>query len=221
MLYYILSDIHLGSRFCLNDLFVSFIRNLPNEAALILNGDIIDDPESSLPDEHGKTLNLLRTESKRRRLIWVRGNHDDDYHLEQPDKIEFVRSFSIDKRLYVSHGFDFDNIMPKNRYFIILFRALHRLRVKMGAHPVHVAQYAKKWHILYSALRRHVASNAIEYAKENNFSAVTCGHTHYAEDIIIDKVRYVNTGAWTEKPVYYLKIDDTEMKLIEYNADDS
>lgn len=214
--YIITSDVHLGSRFCLHDLFLRFLENLPETTGLIMNGDTVDDPDKKFPAEHKLILDKLRNESYRRRIIWIRGNHDDRYIPTDPARIEFMPDFSIDKRLYVSHGFDFDNIMPRNRHFIMAFRLFHRFRMKLGASPVHVARYAKKWSALYKIFRRHVASNAIEHAAENGFKAVTCGHTHFAEDLKIRGIRYINTGAWTEKPVYYLHVNREKMTLRQY-----
>jgi predicted phosphodiesterase len=90
---------------------------------------------------------------------------------------------------------------------------MHGLRVKLGAKPVHVAEYAKKWKSFYRVLCRNVALNAVDCAVENGFEAVTCGHTHYPEDLAIDGIRYINTGAWTELPAYYLHITPAEMVL--------
>jgi UDP-2,3-diacylglucosamine pyrophosphatase LpxH len=195
--------------------FRVFLEQLPAEACLVLNGDTIDNPEKPLPDEHNRALQAIVKESYTRKVIWTYGNHDDSLALRDPGNIQFENSFAINNRLYVSHGFDFDNIMPRNRYFIRFFRLMHRLRILLGAPPVHVAYYAKKWSALYDILRRHVASNAVEHAKENGFEAVVCGHTHYAEDIMIDGIRYINTGAWTEKPVYYLEVNGENMGLKE------
>ena len=83
----------------------------------------------------------------------------------------------------------------------------------MGARPVHVAEYAKKWTAFYRVLRNSVARNAVQCAAENGFEAVTCGHTHYPEDVTLDGIRYINTGAWTESPAHYLHLTDHKMAL--------
>jgi UDP-2,3-diacylglucosamine pyrophosphatase LpxH len=90
---------------------------------------------------------------------------------------------------------------------------LHDLRVKLGARPVHVAQYAKKWNLFYGYLRKNVMLNAVNYAAKNGFEAVTCGHTHYAEEMFINGIRYLNTGAWTELPSHYVQITANDIKL--------
>ena len=88
---------------------------------------------------------------------------------------------------------------------------MHDLRVKLGARPIHVAQYAKKWKSFYEYLRKNVMLNAVSYAAANGFEAVTCGHTHFAEEQFVNEIRYLNTGAWTEQPTYYVRVTDKEI----------
>ena len=94
-----------------------------------------------------------------------------------------------------------------------VFRLLHGLRVKLGAKPVHVAEYAKKWNLFYKVLRKNVMMNAVKCAIKNKFEAVTCGHTHLAEDLVFDGIRYINTGAWTELPAFFLHVTADQMIL--------
>ena len=103
--------------------------------------------------------------------------------------------------------------MPRNQAFMKAFLLMHNLRVKLGAKPVHVANYAKKWEILYKVLRRNVMMNAVNCAMENGYEAVACGHTHYPEDTVFNGVRYINTGAWTESPACYLLVTAEQMTL--------
>ena len=55
--------------------------------------------------------------------------------------------------------------------------------------------------------------NAVNYAAANGFEAVTCGHTHFAEEHFVNGVKYLNTGAWTEQPTYYVRVTDNKMTL--------
>ena len=210
----IVSDVHIGSKHSLAPLFLEFVRRLPPEVMLILNGDTMHVRHWRPRVPEPEALALLRAESFRRPVVWVYGNHDEGYKLPDPGKIEFRPSYSIGKRLFISHGYDFDNVMPYHRTFIAVFRAIHHLRVWLGAEAVHVAQYAKKWKRLYEVLLKNVLMNAVEYAKEHGYEAVTCGHTHFVEDVTVDGIRYINTGAWTERPVYFLCVDDEHMDLV-------
>ena len=210
----IVSDLHIGSPYFLHEDFQRFVNNIPQDHEFIMNGDIIDDPYGKLTRHHQHTLDFIAQLSNRNRVVWIRGNHDNGYFPRGLGKIQFKRYHSINDRLLIVHGDDFDEIMPRNQVFIKAFKFMHNVRVKLGAKPVHVAHYAKKWEFLYGVLRRNVMMNAVKCARENGYEAVTCGHTHYPEDRVFNNIRYVNTGAWTESPVFYLGVTDDKMTLV-------
>jgi UDP-2,3-diacylglucosamine pyrophosphatase LpxH len=210
----VISDVHLGSRHCHLETFHRFLDSLPEGDTLVLNGDTVD-RHHRLPPGHAALLQRLADESRRRPVIWVDGNHDENFRPADPGRITFLPHFAVGRRLYVQHGFYFDRIMPYHRLFILAFRLTHRLRILLGAEPVHVAQYAKRWPHLYAVLRRNVRDNALRFARANGFAAITCGHTHYAETHTAEGIQYLNTGAWTETPVYAVVVDETTVGLHE------
>ncbi|MGD8881404.1 MAG: metallophosphoesterase family protein [Desulfobacterales bacterium] len=209
----IVSDLHIGSKFFVCQDFAYFLNNIPEDAEFILNGDIIENPCTKLRPTDQKILNCFEQMSYRQKVVWVRGNHDNGYIPQSLGQIQIKQYHSIQKRVFITHGDFFDKIMPQSRAFIKTFRMMHDLRVKLGARPVHVAEYAKKWKRFYGYLRKNVMLNAVNYAAENGFEAVACGHTHYAEEQFINGIRYFNTGAWTELPTYYVRVTDSEMTL--------
>jgi len=202
----VVSDLHIGSRYFQFGIFERFLEALPADHELIMNGDIIDSPYMKMEESDQRILDMIEDISYRQPVIWVRGNHDNGYVPRSFGKTIFKSSHRIGDRLLITHGDDFDDIMPRSRLFIRAFSLMHNLRVKLGARPVHVAEYAKKWKSFYRVLRNNVASNAVKCAAENGIEAVTCGHTHYPEDLVLDGIRYINTGAWTEFPAHYLQI---------------
>jgi UDP-2,3-diacylglucosamine pyrophosphatase LpxH len=151
--------------------------------------------------------------SLRQKVVWIRGNHDNGYVPDQLEKIQIKQHYALQKRLFITHGDFFDEVMPRNRIFIKTFKLLHDIRIKLGARPVHVAQYAKCWKSFYAYLRKNVMLNAVNYARKNGFKAVTCGHTHYAEEQFISGIQYLNTGAWTEQPTFYVHVTQNEILL--------
>jgi UDP-2,3-diacylglucosamine pyrophosphatase LpxH len=164
-----------------------------------------------------QVIDRLQQISQQQPVVWIRGNHDNGYLAKILGAAEVTRSYSIGNRLFITHGDDFDHIMPRSRFFIKAFKWMHAMRVRLGARPVHVAQYAKKWAALYRVLRKNVMLNAVDCAAENGFDAVVCGHTHFAEDLVFEGIRYINTGAWTEAPMYFLQVtpDSLELKKAE------
>lgn len=209
----IVSDLHIGSHHFLYDDFERFLRNVPEDHELILNGDIIDNPYENLKPPHQRILELIEQKSYLQRVVWVRGNHDNGYVPKGFEKVSFSSLYSLGHRLLVAHGDYFDEIMPRTQVFMLLFKLMHNLRVKLGARPVHVAQYAKKWAFLYKFLRKNVMLNAVNYTVKNGYEAITCGHTHCPEDIVFNGIRYINTGSWTEYPVFYLQVTSNGLYL--------
>ena len=209
----IVSDLHIGSQYFLYRRFDRFLENLPAGHELILNGDVIDNPYKRFETNDLEMLEKIRRHSSLRKVVWVRGNHDNSYTIGELGDIQFVRHYSLGRQLLLAHGDSFDEIMPKNMPFIRLFMLMHDLRVRLGASPVHVAHYAKKWSRFYRILRENVMMNAVKCARENGYMAVTCGHTHYPEDRMVDGARYINTGSWTEIPTFYLLQDGKHMSL--------
>jgi UDP-2,3-diacylglucosamine pyrophosphatase LpxH len=209
----IVSDLHIGSKYFVYQDFERFLNNIPEDAEFILNGDIIENPYAKLKPTDQRILNRFEKMSHRQKVVWVRGNHDNGYIPNNLGKIHTKPYHSIQKRVFITHGDFFDKVMPQSRAFIKAFRMMHNLRVKLGARPVHVAEYAKKWKRFYGYLRNNVMLNAVHCAAENGFEAVACGHTHFAEEQFFNGIRYLNTGAWTERPTYYARLTDNEITL--------
>jgi len=210
----VVSDLHIGLSHFHQKRFTDFVHSLEPGVILVLNGDVIDDPEQELDGEAAEAVGLIRAESRIRKVFWTYGNHDDTIRLQDPGQILFCKHVEIGKRLLAVHGDDFDEIMPNGLVLIRLLKRLHNLRVRLGARPVHVAEFAKKWlPLLYRILTEEVKKNAVKCALERGFSAITCGHTHYAEDAHCEGVRYVNTGCWTEEPHYCLWVEGSELSL--------
>lgn len=209
----IVSDLHIGSRYFFHEEFERFLTNIPEEYELILNGDIIDNPFTEMKPPHQRILELITQFSHSHRVVWLRGNHDNGYIPIGLGKVHSKRIYSIGHRLLIAHGDDFDDIMPRNQAFMKAFTLMHDVRVKLGGDPVHVAHYAKKWEVLYKVLRNSVMMNALKCAMQNGYEAVTCGHTHYPEDRVLNGTRYINTGAWTEFPAFYLLVTTNDITL--------
>ena len=209
----VVSDLHIGSRYFLRKNFMQFLQNVPQDYEFILNGDIINNPYGKMKPADHRLLDRFGEMSLRQNVVWVRGNHDNGYIPDNLGKIRIKQHHAVQKRLFVAHGDFFDEVMPRNQMFIRIFKIMHDLRVKLGARPIHVAQYAKKWKSFYAYLRKNIMLNAVNYAAANGFEAVACGHTHFAEEQFVNGIKYLNTGAWTERPTYYVRVTDREITL--------
>ena len=219
-LFYIVSDLHLGNAYFHQHAFDNWLQTLPEKATLILNGDVIDDPDLPLSNAHEQTLHRIVAESHQRRVIWVYGNHDADFNMVDSGEIEFVSEWAIEKRLHIVHGNNLDDLMPRHSFFKWVFRRIHHLFVALGLRDMHVAEYAKKWGLIYRVLNERVARNAVRVIEHAGIEAITCGHTHAAMDVERGGKRYINTGAWTERPLHYIRVNTTSIELCVYRGDE-
>jgi UDP-2,3-diacylglucosamine pyrophosphatase LpxH len=207
---FITSDLHLGVPQCRAEAFLSFLKSLPDGARLVLNGDIITHyhNDKTLKGIQSEVLKAIVAASYEREVVWARGNNDRKLQFQDQGKIQFVDEYAIGKRLYIAHGHQFDRLMPTVRILLVPSRVLYDAVARLLGSETHVAQFAKRLNGLYRLLCRHVTGNAVTYAKRHGYAAVTCGHTHYAEDLDIDGVRYLNTGCWTENQAAIVVVDD-------------
>lgn len=216
----VVSDLHIGLPYFRKSAFIELVNSLNEGTALILNGDIVDNPYQRLEPEDLAMLDFLREQSFKRKVIWIYGNHDENFRMSDSGQIEFLKKLGLGTRLMIVHGDDFDMIMPKSLWFIRFFKLGHRIRLRLGAAPVHVAELAKRWApFLYRVLTEEVKKNAVDCAVGGGFEAITCGHTHYPEDSMCEGVRYINTGSWTEEPLHYLAISANDVRLVTYKPD--
>ena len=209
----VISDLHLESVHTLSEQITLFIESLPEECELILNGDIIDSSYPNLPRENLQILELIRQESFSRKTVWIRGNHDDCSLLQDRGKIHFKRIHTVDNRLLVTHGNELDKIKARIQQLLRPFKLIQFSLVKLGLKPINIAQFAGKFEPFYNLYRKKLRLDAVKFAKKKGFGAITCGHTHYPEDRTVQGVRYINTGAWTEYPPYYLVVNGREIRL--------
>lgn len=198
---WVTSDLHLGCPQCHAEWFAAFLKQVPSDVQLVLNGDIMNrlQSERHLPRAHRNVLDQLRHRSLGQPVIWVHGNHDRHLKLEGTGDIRFVRDFSIGDGLYVAHGDGFDHLMPAFRLAVLPLKVVYEFLTRfVGRRSSHVAAFAKRLPALYEVLNGHVARNAVEYARHKGYRAVTCGHTHFPEHRVLDGIDYYNTGCWTE-----------------------
>ena len=122
----IISDLHLGLNNSKPKNILNFLNNIETEV-LILNGDIIDidaiNRGHKWKNKHNKVIIKLLDMSKKTKIIYIRGNHDDDIKKLFNIKIgniEFVDEFYIyvedgesEKKYIVTHGDKLEN--PNNK----------------------------------------------------------------------------------------------------------
>lgn len=203
----VISDLHVGSEHCNHAGLLRFLETLSDGETLVLNGDVHDRYTRQLSPAGSAVIDAIAAETKRRRVVWLEGNHDRHYRATIPEGIEYRRMLELPGGIIAAHGDGFSGILHYARPLTCVLRAAYRGRRLAAGEGEHVAAYAKRWPMLYDIVRKAVRRSAVAYAKGHGYSTVICGHSHYAEDVVLDGVRFINTGAWTETPVFSVRVD--------------
>jgi len=234
-----ISDIHLGTKDCKAKELLEFIKHC-RAKKIYLVGDIIDGwalkKRWFWPQEHNDVIQkLLRQARKGTEVIFIPGNHDE--FARQFCGLNFggiqvrhddVHVTADGKKLWVTHGDLYDNIMQYARWIAFigdraytfalwLNRAFNRIRLKLNYPYWSLSQYLK--HKVKAAVSCITAFEdlLIREAKIKQCDGVVCGHIHKAELRSIDHVTYANDGDWVESMTALIENHDGSLQIIDWN----
>jgi UDP-2,3-diacylglucosamine pyrophosphatase LpxH len=233
-----ISDTHLGTAGCNAPHLLDFLRR--NEAeTLYLVGDIIDGWQLRRnwvwPRSHNDVVQkILRKARKGTKVIFIPGNHDEfarqfaGYAFGDIDvQHEAVHITADGKRLWVTHGDQFDGVIQHSKWLarlgdgmytfaLWLNHRLNRVRHRFGMNYWSLSQYLK-----------HKVKNAVSFisdfeqalateARRRGFDGVVCGHIHQAEMRMVDGILYCNDGDWVESLTALAEDHRGELHLIRW-----
>lgn len=207
----ITSDVHLGSRHLDCRRFCRFLDEFPKDTSLILNGDTVGRNVKKLQGPHEEALEKIKELSRTAQVIWIRGNHDEDYKIEDGTQIDFRESYILDKKVVISHGHDFHNERPVNLPMTLGLRIMKHLRKLYTSEPLSMNKVLRKFSFLYTIICRHVKANAVQMAREKNCIATVCGHVHFHEEDMVNGIRYINTGTWLTDQALLVMYDNEKI----------
>lgn len=218
----ILSDIHLGSKHCCHRAVHDILDREPFDR-LILNGDTLHNVNlRKLDKHHWSVLDRFREYAKSRELVLIRGNHDHEIdfvptqangHLTTGNVLPSLLGVAMLEEYHlkvrgqdylVLHGDRFDPTMKYplvTEVAFIAYQFTTRINKKL-------AKWLKRKSKRWGGILAYVRDQSVAFARQHGFPGVITGHTHFAEDVRVDEVHYVNTGSWTETPCAYVTVDD-------------
>lgn len=213
----ILSDIHLGSKFCRSDKVLETLENYDFKR-LILNGDIFDGLNfNRLHGEDWDVLSKIRKLSSVNEVVWINGNHDGDAALlSRLIGVRVYKNYSWEiknKKAVAIHGHQFDRFLYKNIILSGITVSIYYLITRFDGKRNIFSNWLKKRSRSWLRLSREVARGAIYYARMRNARYIFCGHTHNPMKKEIGKIKYYNSGSWTEKPSSYIVIKGDDIKI--------
>jgi UDP-2,3-diacylglucosamine pyrophosphatase LpxH len=220
----IISDLHLGARNSRSDV----LRHLLDEDfdRLILNGDVIDRPDSTrFSRADWRVVTRLQAVARERRLIVIRGNHDV---LPGPDNGRGSTSFlagllgvpvrseyevtAAGERYLVVHGDQFDCTMNLTWVGDVADWCYGTIQ-RMSRRLAHTVKRASK-HVC--GVVRAVEDGALAEARRRGFAGVITGHTHFCHDSAHDGIHYLNTGCWVDSPCSWVRINADGARLLKW-----
>jgi UDP-2,3-diacylglucosamine pyrophosphatase LpxH len=221
----ILSDLHLGSRNCQASRVLEVLDREPCDR-LILNGDTLNGLNlRRLTAEHWSVIGRLRRLARSRELILVRGNHDHLPALASNGDgfgsaevlptllgVPMREDYRLDvggRPYLVMHGDRFD---PTMNYPLMMEVAdrFYQFTQKLSKK---LAKWLKRKSKRWGGVLEWVRCQSVHYARRLGFMGVMTGHTHYADDVHVNDIHYVNSGCWTEPPCAYVTVEADRVRL--------
>jgi UDP-2,3-diacylglucosamine pyrophosphatase LpxH len=210
----IVSDLHLGTKDSKAKEFIEFLEQHPTDL-LILNGDIIDgwalNRGAKWKKQHTNAISKILKVSNKTKVIWIRGNHDEflaEFIGMHFGNIEIREDYIINNH-FVFHGDVIDVFITKYKWLakigsvgydfaLWLNRWYNRYRVWRGLPYQSISQEIKAGVKAATSYINDFEIAAIKMASKHGCQGVICGHIHQPADLMINGVRYLNSGDWVE-----------------------
>lgn len=235
-----ISDIHLGTRRAQADALLDFLRNTES-TYLYLVGDVIDSwalrKHWHWQQSHNDVVQkLLRKARKGTKLIYIPGNHDENFRdfanlrfgrvrvLE-----EAVHTAANGKRYLVLHGDKFDGVVCFAPWLAKLGDQAYEVSMSLNASINRVRRFFRLPYWSLSAYLKHKVKKSVEFisryedavvreARLRDCDGVICGHIHTPDDRHINGVHYLNDGDWVESCTALVEHFDGSFEIISWQG---
>jgi UDP-2,3-diacylglucosamine pyrophosphatase LpxH len=208
----VISDIHLGSEVCRARELRRELKQWYPFRRLIILGDLFEDLNfSRLSKHHFGVIDDFRKLTSEKRGVtvdWVEGNHDEEAH----DIIHRIIGANVHeelmlewggKRYLFMHGHQFDNFLYDHPLISVMAGRFYEGVQRREGSAKTLSRWLKKKSKGWLKVCKKIEEKAILYAASRDADFIVCGHTHYHDadtNTPQAKVRYINTGCWTDIP---------------------
>ena len=233
-----ISDIHLGTRGSQADLLLDFLKHTESKY-LYLVGDIIDGWRMKRSwywtQSHNDVVQkILRKARKGTRLIYVPGNHDENFRDFSGRRFgnmvvlrDAVHRMADGRRFLVVHGDEFDGVVLYAKWLAALGDNAYTVALVMNQWLNTVRRKIGLPYWSLSAFLKHKVKNAVQYissyeeavvayARRRNVDGVICGHIHTAELREFDGITYCNDGDWVESCTALVEHFDGRLEILHW-----
>lgn len=233
-----ISDVHLGTRGCNAEMLLDFLRRTDSDY-LYLVGDIIDFWRLRKTwywrQAHNDVVQkLLRKARKGTRVIYIPGNHDENFRDFKRHRFgrvsileDTIHVMADGRRFLVIHGDHFDGVVKYAKWLAYLGDTAYvwLLNANTGLNWMRRKLGFSYWSL--SAYLKHKVKNAVEFvsnyenavvseARRRGADGVICGHIHTAEIREIDGILYCNDGDWVESCTALVEHTDGRLEVLRW-----
>jgi UDP-2,3-diacylglucosamine pyrophosphatase LpxH len=233
------SDLHLGTRRAQADAFLDFLKVTESDY-LYLVGDIIDSwslrKSWYWQQSHNDVIQkLLRKGRKGTKVIYVPGNHDEnfrDFVNLRFGKVsvleETVHVGASGKRYLVLHGDKFDGVVCLAPWLAKLGDGAYEVSMSLNASINRIRRFFRMPYWSLSGYLKFKVKKAVEFvsrfeevvvreARQRECEGVICGHIHTPDDRMIDGIHYMNDGDWVESCTALVEHHDGRFEIIHWH----
>lgn len=233
-----ISDVHLGTRGCQADYLLDFLKHHDAER-IFLVGDIIDGWQLRKDwywneQQQNVVMNVLEKARQGAKVVFVPGNHDEfarDFVGMSFDRVsvesEAVYTTLGGKRLWITHGDQYDGIVQHAKWLALLGDSLYVLILKLNQRCNRIRSRLGLGYWSLSQYLKHKVKNAVAFidafestvtseARRRGFDGVVCGHIHKAEIRTIDGTTYANCGDWVESLTALVENHAGQLELVHW-----
>jgi UDP-2,3-diacylglucosamine pyrophosphatase LpxH len=233
-----ISDVHLGTRGCNAELLLDFLRTTDSDY-LYLVGDIVDiwrmRKNWYWRQAHNDVIQkILRKARKGTRVIYVPGNHDENFRDLVTHRFgrvvilkEALHTAANGQRFLVIHGDQFDGVVKYAKWLAYVGDSAYNfaLSANIWFNIIRRKLGFSYWSL--SAYLKHKVKNAVEYignfekavvaeARRRGVDGVICGHIHTAEMRTFGDILYCNDGDWVESCTALVEHADGRFEILHW-----
>ena len=235
-----ISDIHLGTKRAQTAKLLDFLRATECDQLYVV-GDFIDN-WSLRKAWHWDQLHndviqkLLRKARKGTKLIYIPGNHDENFR--QFVNVRFGRVAVLHEAIHIAangrrylvlHGDKFDGVVRFAPWLARLGDTVYELSMQMNSAVNRVRRLFRLPYWSLSAYLKYRVKKAVEFishfedavvreARMRKCQGVICGHIHTPYDRYIDGIHYLNDGDWVESCTALVEHADGTFEILDWNA---
>jgi UDP-2,3-diacylglucosamine pyrophosphatase LpxH len=235
-----ISDMHLGTKRAQTEALLDFLRSTESDQ-LYLVGDFIDNwslRKSWYWDQlHNDVIQkLLRKARKGTKLIYIPGNHDENFRHFLNLRLgrvavleEAVHMTASGKRYLVLHGDKFDGVVRFAPWLARLGDTAYEISMELNGGINRIRRSFRLPYWSLSAYLKNRVKRAVEFisrfeeavvreARLQKCEGVICGHIHTPDDRMIDGIHYLNDGDWVESCTALVEHADGRFEIVNWST---